>query len=232
MEVLFYVLLSIAILMAVVFVVFSNGQKGFLSLSLKSIASFCFIILAMYIMFTKGASVAACLFVAGFVASGFGDIILALPDMPELNKKAQLITLIGGLCFAVAHIFYISAMIVLFGFKWWIILCAIALGAIFCWGNKAVGKLNYGKLNAGMPVYSVFVSMVVGVSIFVLTTGANLTGSILLLLGFILFWLSDIVLMHIYFGNKPDKNKFLYYFNLSFYYAAQILIAYSLVFLL
>ncbi len=232
MEVLFYVLLSIAILMAVVFVIFSNGQKGFLALSLKAIASFCFIILAVYIIFIKGASVAACLFVVGFVASGFGDIILALPDMPELNKKAQIITLIGGLCFAIAHIFYISAMIVLFGFEWWVILCAIALGVVFCWGNKAIGKLNYGKLNAGMPVYSVFVSFVVGVSILGFISGANLTGAIMLFAGFVLFWLSDIVLMHIYFGNKPEKNKFLYYFNLSFYYAAQILIATSLVFLL
>ena len=232
MEVLFYVLLSITILAALMFVIFSNGQKGFFFLFLKSVASFCFTILALYILFTKGASVAGCLFVAGFIASCFGDVILALPDMPELNKKAQLITLIGGLCFAIAHVFYISAMIILFGFEWWVILCAIALGVLFCWGNKAIGKLNYGKLNAGMPVYSVFVSMVVGVSIFVLTTGANLTGSILLLLGFILFWLSDIVLMHIYFGNKPEKNKFLYYFNLSFYYAAQILIATSLCFLL
>lgn len=232
MDVMFWCLLVLAVVTAVLFVVFSNGQKSFLSLSLKTLASFCFTVLAFSAILVKGVSVPTWLFCLGFVVSCFGDIILALPDMQELRARSIMITLIGGLCFAVAHVFYLSAMFVAFGFKWWIILCAVALGAIFCWGNKAVGKLNYGKLNAGMPVYSVFVSMVVGVSIFVLTTGANLTGSILLLLGFILFWLSDIVLMHIYFGNKPDKNKFLYYFNLSFYYAAQILIACSLVFLL
>ncbi len=228
----FWCLLVLAVVTAVLFVVFSNGQKSFLSLSLKTLASFCFTVLAFSAILVKGVSVPTWLFCLGFVVSCFGDIILALPDMQELRARSIMITLIGGLCFAVAHVFYLSAMFVAFGFEWWTLLVAVALGAVFYWGNKAVGKLNYGKLNAGMPVYSVFVSMVVGVSIFVLTTGANLTGSILLLLGFILFWLSDIVLMHIYFGNKPDKNKFLYYFNLSFYYAAQILIACSLVFLL
>lgn len=232
MDVMFWCLLVLAVVTAVLFVVFSNGQKSFLSLSLKTLASFCFTVLAFSAILVKGVSVPTWLFCLGFVVSCFGDIILALPDMQELRARSIMITLIGGLCFAVAHVFYLSAMFVAFGFEWWTLLVAVALGAVFYWGNKAVGKLNYGKLNAGMPVYSVFVSMVVGVSIFVLTTGANLTGSILLLLGFILFWLSDIVLMHIYFGNKPDKNKFLYYFNLSFYYAAQILIACSLVFLL
>ena len=232
MDVMFWCLLVLAVVTAVLFVVFSNGQKSFLSLSLKTLASFCFTVLAFSAILVKGVSVPTWLFCLGFVVSCFGDIILALPDMQELRARSIMITLIGGLCFAVAHVFYLSAMFVAFGFEWWTLLVAVALGAVFYWGNKAAGKLNYGKLNAGMPVYSVFVSMVVGVSIFVLTTGANLTGSILLLLGFILFWLSDIVLMHIYFGNKPDKNKFLYYFNLSFYYAAQILIACSLVFLL
>ena len=95
-----------------------------------------------------------------------------------------------------------------------------------------IGKLNYGKLTYGMPVYATFVSFVVAVSIMAFTSGANLTGAIMLCAGFVLFWLSDIVLMNIYFGNKPEKKTFFYYFNLAFYYAAQILIAASLYFLL
>lgn len=232
MDTLFICLLVLAIIAAVVFVIFNNGQKGFLSLSLKSVASFCFTLLALSVLYLKDMSLPGWLFVMGFVASCFGDVILGLPDMPEMSKKATIITLIGGLCFALAHVFYITAMIMCFGFAWWTILVAVALGMIFFFGNKLIGKLNYGKLTYGMPVYATFVSFVVAVSIMALVSGANLTGSIMLLAGFILFWLSDIVLMNIYFGNKPEKKTFFYYFNLSFYYAAQILIAASLYFLL
>ena len=143
------------------------------------------------------------LFLLGFVSSCFGDVVLALPDMKELSQKSTSITLIGGLCFALAHVFYLSAMIMLFGFAWWTILIAVALGLVFFFGNKFIGKLNYGKLTLGMPVYATFVSFVVAVSTMSFVANANLTGSIMLLVGFVLFWLSDIVLMNIYFGNKP-----------------------------
>lgn len=231
MEVMFYCLLALALVTALLFVIFSNGQKNFLSLSLKAVASFCFTLLAMGALLTTVASLPVWLFVLGFVASCFGDVVLALPDMPEMQNRATIITLIGGLCFAVAHIFYISAMIVAFGFAWWTILIAIALGIIFCYGNKFVGKLNYGKLSAGMPIYSIFVSLVVAISIMAFIGGTSLPGAIMLLVGFVLFWLSDIVLMNIYFGNKPEKKTKLYYFNLAFYYIGQILIACSLWFL-
>ena len=144
MEVMFYCLLALALVTALLFVIFSNGQKNFLSLSLKAVASFCFTLLAMGALLTTVASLPVWLFVLGFVASCFGDVVLALPDMPEMQNRATINTLIGGLCFAVAHIFYISAMIVAFGFAWWTILIAIALGIIFCYCIKFVCKLNYG----------------------------------------------------------------------------------------
>lgn len=232
MDALFWVLLAISILTAIVFIVFSNGQTNIISLSLKCVASFCFTLLAVGICFIKGFDIAGMLFVLGFVASCFGDAILALPDMPQMKENYNKFVLVGGLFFALAHVFYISAMIVLFGFAWWVVLAAIALGLIFFFGNKFIGKLDYGSLNAGMPFYAIFVSLVVGESIMAFVSGANTAGAIMLLVGFVLFWLSDIVLMNIYFGKKPEKNKFMYYFNLSFYYGAQILIASSLMFLL
>ncbi|MBQ7579030.1 MAG: hypothetical protein IJT25_00655 [Clostridia bacterium] len=233
MNILFYIVLGLAIVSACLFICLSHGQRNLLSLSLKSIASFCFVSLALITCFYKGLSVFGMLVVLGLVASLIGDIVLGLPDMPEMKNKATILTLIGGLAFAIAHIFYISAMIYKFGFVWWIVLIAVALGLIFCYGNKMVGKLDYGNLNAGMPIYATFISLVVSVSIMGFITKANIYGSVMLFVGFILFWLSDIVLMNIYFGGHNDKiNQKLYYFNLAFYYGAQILIASSLVFLI
>ena len=232
METLIICLLVVAILFAILFVVFNGGQKSFLSLAFKCLASFAFTALAMGIVLKRGYSISAMMFLLGFVACCFGDTILALPDMKELEKQATTITLIGGLAFALAHVFYLAGMIMLFGFAWWTILIAIALGLVFFFGNKFIGKLNYGKLTYGMPVYATFVSLVVAVSIMAFVAHASTTGAVMLLVGFICFWLSDIVLMNIYFGNKPEKKNKLYYFNLALYYAAQILVAMSLCFLL
>lgn len=233
MDTIIIVLLVLAIVSATAFIIFSKGQRGFLALSLKALSSFLFTFLAIGICFSLGLTLPAMFFVVGLLASCFGDVILGLPDMVEMQKKSSIITLIGGLFFALAHAFYLAGMIIMFGFEWWIILVAIALGLIFFFGNKFIGKLDYGKLTCGMPVYSIFVSLVVAESIMAFISGANTGGSVILLLGFIFFWLSDIVLMNIYFGNKTDKQKqFLYYFNLSFYYAAQILVASSLILLI
>ncbi len=235
MEILVLVSLILAVVAAFAFVVFSKGQRGLVSLSLKVVASFMFTLLAVSICYTQGMGLAGLFFVMGFVASCFGDTILGLPDMPEMQHKATPLVLIGGLCFTVAHLGYIAGMILLFGFAWWVILVAVALGLVFFFANKFIGKLDYGKLTGGMPIYAVFVSFVVAESIMAFVSGASIIGSIMLLAGFFLFWLSDIVLMNIYFGkfeDKPNKKVFLYYFNLAFYYGAQILIAASLMFFL
>lgn len=229
---LYIVLLCVALISAAAFVIVSKGQKGLLSLSLKAVASFCFTFLAVGICFLKGLSLAGMLFVMGLVASIIGDVVLGLPDMPEMKQKAMLLTLIGGLAFTITHICYTAAIIILCGFKWWIILIAVALGLAFYFGNSLFGKLNYGDLKAGMPFYSIFVSFDFAVSIMALISGVNIVGAILLVIGLFLFWLSDIVLMHIYFGEKPEKHVFLYYFNLSFYYLGQILVAASMIFLI
>ena len=233
MNISFYIILALVICSAVGFICLSHGQRSLLSLALKAIASFCFVTLGLMICYLKGLSSFGFLILMGLVASLIGDVVLGLPDMPEMKKKATSLTLIGGLAFAIAHVFYLSAMIYKFGFVWWLLLVAVALGLIFFFGNKMVGKLDYGKLTGGMPVYSIFVSLVVAISITGFISHANIYGSIMLLVGFVLFWLSDIVLMNIYFGGHNDKvNQKLYYYNLAFYYGAQILIASSLVFLI
>ena len=231
MGLMFWIFLILAICSATLFIVLSKGQRGLLSLALKAIASFCFILLAMGAVYNKGINLPYFLVVMGLVASLVGDVVLALPDMKEMQAKSQALTLVGGLSFAVAHCFYLAAMIILFGCRWWVILVAVALGLIFFFGNKMIGKLDYGKLTYGMPFYATFVSLVVAESIMAIINGSA-TVAIMLVVGFVLFWLSDIVLMNIYFGNKTDKQKVnYYYFNLAFYYGAQILIALSLWFI-
>ncbi|MDD2445725.1 MAG: lysoplasmalogenase family protein, partial [Clostridia bacterium] len=119
MDIVFYALLALAVLMSALFVWVSNGQTGIKSLVFKSISSFLFTGLALYACFLNGFVWGAFLFIIGFIASCFGDVILGLPDFPEMKAKKQNFILFGGLAFAVAHTAYYIGMIILFGWAWW-----------------------------------------------------------------------------------------------------------------
>lgn len=238
MNYIFYILLGVTVSMAIVFIVLSKGQTSLKSLVFKAIASFLFTVLGIFACFANGygsglnteTEIASMLFILGFIASCFGDIILALPDWERNSDIKNNLILSGGLAFAIAHVCYFVAMILLFGFAWYIILMALVFALFFYLFNVVVMKVDYGKMKLGIVVYALFVSIVTCQGIYSLIALEGSLFSILLALGFLFFYASDVVLMNIYFGNQK-KNSFHYYFNLSFYYLAQILIATSLFFL-
>lgn len=239
MDYIFYILLGVSVVMATIFVIFSNGQKSLKSLLLKAGASFLFTALAVFACFYKGygtgisaeTEIAGLLFILGFVASCFGDVILALPDWERNQDLKQKFILGGGSAFALAHILYFTAMVLLFGFAWYIILIALVFAVFFYLYNVVFLKVDYGKMKYGIMLYAFFVSFVTCQALYSLIALEGSLFSILLSAGFLLFYASDIVLMNIYFGAQKN-NKFNYYFNLGFYYSAQILIATSLFFLI
>ncbi|MDD4686170.1 MAG: lysoplasmalogenase family protein [Clostridia bacterium] len=231
MDIVFYALLALAVLMSALFVWVSNGQTGIKSLVFKSISSFLFTGLALYACFLNGFVWGAFLFIIGFIASCFGDVILGLPDFPEMKAKKQNFILFGGLAFAVAHTAYYIGMIILFGWAWWTLLVAVAFALFFYFFNKLVMKINYGKLSKGILIYALFVSVVLCQGLYALVALQFSLYSILIAFGFLFFYVSDVVLMKIYFGENQNNIK-LYHYNLSFYYAAQILLATSIYFII
>lgn len=226
-NIIFYILLALTVLLSAFYVYKSNGQTGVKPLILKAISSLMFTGLAIYACFINMFILGIFIFVLGFVASCFGDVILGLPDFPELKEKKNFLILAGGSFFAFAHIAYYIGMILLFGWAWWSLLIAIPFALFFFLFNKFVKKINYGKMNLGIAFYSLFISVVVCQGLYALFVLPFAMYSIILALGFLLFYASDVVLMRIYFGENQN-NKVLYYYNLAFYYAAQILLAVSL----
>ncbi|MDD2227736.1 MAG: lysoplasmalogenase family protein, partial [Clostridia bacterium] len=96
--------------------------------------------------------------------------------------------------------------------------------------TKLALKIDFGKMSGGIAFYSLFVSIVTSQGIYALFALNFSLYSILIAIGFLLFYVSDIVLMKIYFNNNErQNNRVLYYYNLGLYYAAQILIATSLI---
>ncbi|MFA7132873.1 MAG: lysoplasmalogenase family protein, partial [Bacteroidales bacterium] len=145
------------------------------------------------------------------------------------EKKSKLI-LSGGLFFAVAHFAYYIGMILLFGWVWWSLLIAVPFALFFYLFNRIIMKINYGKMSAGIAFYSLFISIVVCQGLYAFISLPISIYSVVIALGFLLFYASDIVLMRIYFGENQN-SKILYYYNLAFYYSAQIMLAVSLFFL-
>jgi len=229
-EILFYVLVAISVIMSAVFIYFSNGQTNLRSMVLKAISSFLFTAIAVYACFLNFFILGTMLFLLGFVLSCFGDVILGLPDFPELKEKKNKAIVSGGMFFAAAHIAYYIAMIILFGWVWWTLLIAVLLALFFFLFTKLALKIDFGKMSSGIAFYSLFVSIVTSQGIYALFALNFSLYSILIAVGFLLFYVSDIVLMKIYFNNKESQNnRVLYYYNLGLYYAAQIIIATSLI---
>ena len=241
MEILFYVFLGLAVIMAGVFIAFSNGQKSLKPLIFKAIASFLFTLVALFACFSNGfgaglgtnLNIAALLFILGFVASCFGDVILALPDWERNQDIKQKLILSGGLAFTVAHVCYFIGMVLIYGFAWYVVLMALAFAAFFYLFNTQVLKSDFGPMKYGIMIYAFFVSFVACQGIYALIALGFGIYALFIALGFLLFYASDVVLMNIYFGKGDEsRNRKAYYYNLAFYYLAQILLAASLFFLI
>lgn len=231
-EILFYVLVALSVSVSAVFIMLSKGQTNLRSLVLKSVSSFLFTTIAIFACFLNSFTLGAMLFLLGFVLSCFGDVLLGLPDFPELKEKKNFIIISGGLFFAVAHVAYYIAMIILFGWVWWILPIILPFTIFFTLFTTKVLKIDYGKMSAGVVIYAIFISIVTSQAIYALVALNFSVSSILIAVGFLLFYVSDIVLMKIYFKNQESQNnQVLYRYNLGFYYAAQIMLATSLFFI-
>ncbi len=224
-----YLVLSLAIILAVNFIVFQTLGNGILSCILKLFASIAFIALGIAgIAFGDGTTNIGLLFILGAGFGLVGDGVLALREMDD-GSKDFLIILNGIVSFAVGHIFYYVALVQYAGFTFWapvigtILTCAIILVSIFAM------KLNYHKLLIPVVMYAFMLTTTMVQAIFGAIVMGGSVFSILAAIGFTLFLASDLVLSLIYF--VPNKDKRLVITNYSLYYPAQILIMLALFFI-
>ena len=132
-----YLVLSLAIILAVNFIVFQTLGNGILSCILKLFASIAFVALGIAgVAFGDGTSNIGLLFILGAGFGLVGDGVLALREMDD-GSKDFLIILNGIVSFAVGHIFYYVALVQYAGFTFWapvigtILTCVIILVSIF-----------------------------------------------------------------------------------------------------
>lgn len=230
------ILLVLCVITTVLFTVFSY-KKTLVYMYLKTFSSMLFTLLGLFCLLdlalnlphesSDNALIGGFLILMGIILCLIGDIILGMPRISEL-KRDRLPVIVGGASwFLCGHIVYCIALIVLEGISPWVIAFIIPMSIFYTFGNKLFGKLDYKKLTAGVYLYSLIESLSFALCAVALIFNFSIL-TLILTIGFALFYFSDMVLMHNYFGEKKRLISILCHAS---YYPAQILIALSIFFI-
>lgn len=194
----------------------------------KTITSFLFIFMALISYTHSNCDFYYFKFILmGLVCSLFGDMFLALNIHSKdgfLNRKF----IYGLICFSIAHIMYVLAFINMGYFNRMDLNITLIFSLLIIFIlNKYV---QFKNLLGHAWVYSFLISLMSLECLkLVFSSSLNNLSSTLLLVGALLFVISDIVLSFVLFHKKP--HKYLTGLNLLTYYMGQLLIAIHLFFI-
>ena len=200
-------------------------------LLLKSAVSFFFIAVAIAAAASSKAEYGYFV-IGGLVCGLLGDLWLDLKFVYPESDEAY--TRPGFLAFAAGHALFIAGMLKSFGtlpVLWGLgaILAAVVIGFAAVFLAPLLGQ-DYGKYKGISLFYAPFLfgttTFAAALSLYTGFAHPTLT---LMLIGGVLFALSDLVLGGTYFGKGHDK-PIDYILNYAFYYGAQFLIAWSVLF--
>lgn len=167
------------------------------------------------------------LLIIGLFFSLFGDMFLALKvnhDDGSLNKYF----LYGLVSFSLTHVLYVLAFSHLGSFNILDLIVALILAFIAISILKSNKNIDFKDMFLPASMYAFIICLMTFESIKLLLLFNLNMATCLLLIGALLFILSDIVLSFILFNSNP--KKFLSAINLITYYIGQVLIASTLLF--
>lgn len=226
-----YIFLAvIGIAASILFIVMRSSKTTLADVTRKTVASLFFVLTAVAAAAASPESILSnSLFIAGAVCGMLGDAALDLKWVYPNNKRYYLIS--GFVMFMSGHLFYAAAIIREAGLLRPIAVIIMAASCfIFSLSVKFLEKplkLVFGDYRKMIIMYSAAISLTVSSSLLALITEPDVKHTVLFL-GAICFIISDSILCFTYFGENKN-NKFFIVMNHSFYYAAQYLIAISLV---
>lgn len=208
-------------------------HKNKTSLMIKMICSALFVLTAVFAMLYSGhKGVYTVVMLIGFGFSFVGDFFL------HVNSKKSSFA-IGFFSFFLAHISYITAyslvMAKTYGkgfFSVWQLAIIVVIFVIAVIVAKTQ-KLQLGKIKIPVMVYAfVLTTMLVKACVLgslIITNNVSVLGTVVLILGAVSFSISDSTLIFIYFSDK--KSYGLKFINSATYFAAQLLLASSVLFI-
>lgn len=240
-----YIALALCILTTGLFLYVRVKKGGLAGLFTKTIASVCFILLAVLSSTTKSqvsyyGSIAINMFILGLVCGLIGDILLDQKVMYEFHSTQYLRA--GMVSFSVAHVFNIVGLISLANTQVKIFegnllnLGLVVLGTLIAtivtyFFSTKVQKLNFENNTWFVNAYTFILMLTTVLSIYLcFVLGTGFWQMIMLAVGLVFFLASDLVLSIQYFGGKLH-NKTLIVVNHTLYYLAQIIIAFTIFFI-
>lgn len=227
----YYAVLGVGVVVSFIFCY--QRRKGFSvnNLLFKSVSSLCYLLTAVFALINnKDAYTYGSLIIMGGALGLVGDILL---DLKGIYKSEEKIYLKGGfIFFLVGHIFYTCAIIYSLKIKWWLVLIAAVVSVLIGIGtvlSANLMKVHYGAFRRIVAVYVAFLAMTTVTSVISVFVSHFQKGYVLLMIGSVLFLLSDAVLSNTFFGRGKDKPIH-FFINHFLYYAGQYLIAASVMF--
>ncbi len=220
----------VAVILAIIFTVRRCFRTDHISLLLKIAASVGFIFLGTCTAKASGAADYSV--IVGLVFGLLGDAFL---DMKYVySEHSDFYTFAGFIAFMCGHAFYIAYLASAYGFRpgaWCTVGIGIIFGVIIYFSGNILG-MDYGKFRLISAIYALILVFETAFAILgAFAWNKGNAGSLLFAIGLVLFLGSDLVLSNIYFkegGNTPAARGI----NHALYYAAQILIALSLFYVL
>lgn len=227
----YYITLGFGLIVATVFLFKRSQGANITNLVLKSLSSVAYLLTAMVaIMLNPQALNFGVLIFMGGVLGLIGDIVLDLKCI--YLKDADKYLYSGFSFFLAGHVLYNIAIVMQNQLKWQhVLICiviSIVIGGLTVLTSKTM-KIDFGKFKLIVLAYSSLLVLTSATSIF----SAFLTGDksmIVLAIGAVLFLLSDLVLSFTYFSKGWDKPVHIFV-NHLLYYAAQFMIASSIMFI-
>lgn len=219
-----YILAVITAAFAVSCVLLRRKNKSFEGMVCKFMASFGFISVAIIGYCANPHNTLYFCIVCFALMFGFcGDVLLGIKEVAP-QFKSRLVVL-GMLCFAVGHLFYLFAFVHTAGFN--VIPLAIGIfAALFAFVMIRVIKMKAnGKMRIIMSIYYgvlLYQASAAGFLWYKQPSSAALSAFV----GAVLFVMSDTFLSFLYFTPVKRKNVWVT-LELSTYYPAQILLAMS-----
>jgi alkenylglycerophosphocholine hydrolase len=229
MHILPYVVLSLGAIALTVFLNDRDRKGSVKALLLKTVTSYLFILLAFVSFMINprpGITVFFGLIALGLICGLIGDIVLDLKTLyPESASPYQHL---GMVAFLIGHLFYLSALLVYFGFNWIPLIAAVVTGLAIILVSIYILKVDFKEHTIDSYLYAFFLSYMMAQACYAAVIQSFTAATLLLSIGSVSFLLSDVLLIGIYYRNKDSKAYIV--LNHVLYYGAQYSIALSILY--
>lgn len=229
------ILLCLGVVASSLFIISKVIHYSLKTIVLKTIAALFFVALGIYgAVVTSGPTLFKVFLVLGLFFGMLGDTFLGFKYITTKTKNLWILA--GLFAFAFGHIFYVVALFVgnyIPGNPWFIILpfiTASALSALYMAIAPKMG-VRFGKMLPFGIYYLFCLTSMVSTSLFMnILHGFSAINLVMFFIGAVCFLASDFMLTGAYFKAGQRSKAYMAIYSV-FYYIAQFLIAFSLLFL-